>query len=49
MQAYTDEQYRQVLTDCGFVAMAFYPSLAGVAIPGQEDLIAVTARVPDRV
>jgi len=48
MQAYSDEQYRQVLNDCGFEAAAFYPSLAGETIPGQEDLMAVTARKPAR-
>jgi SAM-dependent methyltransferase len=47
-QSYTDEQYVQVLTECGFEAAAFYPSLAGETIPGQEDFVAVTARVPER-
>lgn len=45
MQAYTDDEYRQLLADCGFAAIEFYPSLSGDA-DIQPGLMAVTARKP---
>jgi len=45
MLAYTDAQYRDLLTECGFSDVAFYPSLTGKP---EEDagygLFAITAR-----
>lgn len=44
MQAYTDDEYRELLTACGFERIEVYPSLAGTAGPVQEGLHAITAR-----
>ncbi len=41
--AYTEEQYRALLDRCGFSEVTFYPSLGGVRIEGQEELMAITA------
>ncbi len=49
LQAYTDEAYRQVIANQGFDNIAFYPSLGGDAIPGQEAFFAITARKPLQV
>lgn len=43
-QAYTNEQYRDVLAEHGFADMAIYPSLTGGEGEYQPDLIVVTAR-----
>lgn len=50
-QAYTDAQYRTMLTDCGFTDIVFYPSLTGQAANAAEDdvahnLFALTASKP---
>ncbi len=43
-QAYTDEQYRALLTECGFASVEFHPSLEGAeAEPGRE-LFVILAR-----
>ena len=46
MQAYTDEAYRQLLADCGFGPVTFYPSLSGEG-DVQTELVALTAKKPD--
>jgi SAM-dependent methyltransferase len=46
MQAYQDEEYRSLLSACGFGEIKFYPGLSGDA--SQSDLIAITARKPGR-
>ena len=43
MQAYSNEEYRALLTDVGFNNLQFYPSLMGVPDPEQEALLAITA------
>lgn len=44
MQAYTDEEYRALLSECGFGEISFFPSLTGQPEAGWEDLLAITAR-----
>lgn len=44
MQAYTDNEYREVLAACGFEQIEIYPSLAGAGGPIQRGLCAITAR-----
>ena len=43
-QAYTEQQYRSLLKECGFEAIEFYPSLAEAKEKHQNDLIAVVAK-----
>ena len=43
MQAYTNEEYRNLLAGTGFDEIRFYPSLTGIPDPEQEYLIAITA------
>jgi len=43
-QAYTDQQYRSLLRECGFEAIEFYPSLGEAKEKYQNDLIAIVAR-----
>lgn len=43
MQAYTNEDYRNLLADAGFDVIQFYPSLTGIPDPEQEALLAITA------
>jgi SAM-dependent methyltransferase len=43
MQAYTEAQYRNMLVECGFQDIAFYPSLAGENVPAQPGLYAILA------
>ena len=43
-QAYTDQQYRSLLKECGFEAIEFYPSLGEAKGKYQNDLIAIVAR-----
>ncbi|MHC4397289.1 MAG: class I SAM-dependent methyltransferase [Planctomycetota bacterium] len=43
-QAYTDQQYRSLLKDCGFDAIDIYPSLGEAEDKYQGDLIAIVAR-----
>jgi len=49
LQAYTDEQYRSLLTDCGFDDVRFFPSLIGVQDATQNQLMAIVARKRDRI
>jgi SAM-dependent methyltransferase len=44
MQAYTDEEYRSLLAECGFGGGIFYDSLGGNTGKAQGDLIAIVAR-----
>lgn len=46
MQAYTDDQYRNVLISCGFENIMFYPSLLGKSDPDHQDLMGIVARKP---
>jgi len=43
-QAYTNQQYRSLLKECGFEAIEFYPSLGETKGKHQTDLIAIVAR-----
>ena len=43
-QAYTDDEYRSALRECGFEDIRFAPSLTGVEDESQEGLFAITAR-----
>ncbi len=43
-QAYTDQQYRGLLRECGFEAIEFYPSLGEAKGKHQADLIAIVAK-----
>jgi SAM-dependent methyltransferase len=40
-QAYTDDEYRSLLTECGFVNVLFYPHLGDEAINPNNGLIAI--------
>jgi len=42
-QAYTEQQYRSLLRECGFEAIEFYPSLGEAKEKYQDDLIAMVA------
>ena len=42
-QAYTQTNYQDVLVECGFGEIEFFPSLTGLIDPEQEQLIAITA------
>ncbi|MBN1311653.1 MAG: class I SAM-dependent methyltransferase [Anaerolineae bacterium] len=44
MQAYTDEGYRELLAECGFVDVLFYDSLGGSEGKALADLFAIVAR-----
>jgi SAM-dependent methyltransferase len=44
MQAYTDEEYRSLLAECGFGEVVFYPFLGEEAGSPQGDLIGILAR-----
>ena len=43
-QAYTDEEYRSLLAECGFDNITFYPSLDGSAGSPEGDLIGVLSQ-----
>ena len=43
-QAYTDQQYRSLLKECGFEAIDFYQSLGEIKEEKQNDLIAIVAK-----
>jgi SAM-dependent methyltransferase len=43
-QAYTDEQYRAVLSECGFDDVEFFPSLTGSEDESQASLFAIVAQ-----
>jgi SAM-dependent methyltransferase len=45
-QAYTDEQYRDLLVRCGFTEIRFYPSISGLEDPEQSGFIGLRARKP---
>jgi SAM-dependent methyltransferase len=44
MQAYTNEDYRLLLAECGFTDAVFYPSLGGSAGSPEGGLIAILSR-----
>ena len=44
LQAYTDQEYRVLLTECGFNEIQFYPSLSGDEEDSQQGLVAIVAR-----
>jgi hypothetical protein len=44
MQAYTDEEYDQLLGDCGFSDIRRYTSLTGADIPEDNSLFVLTAK-----
>jgi len=44
MQAYTDEDYRALLAECGFGEIAFFPSLTGEPDARWDDFVAIVAR-----
>ena len=46
MQAYTDEQYRALLTTCGYQDVRFYPSLQGEVEESTNWLCAIVAQKP---
>ena len=46
MQAYTDEQYRALLTTCGYDNVRFYPSLKGEVDESTNWLCAIVAQKP---
>ena len=43
MQAYTEAQYRNMLVECGFQDVAFYPSLTGENDPARSVLFGILA------
>ena len=49
LKTYTDEQYRSVLEDAGFVDVRFHPSLTGTEDASQSDLLVIVARRRDKV
>jgi SAM-dependent methyltransferase len=42
-QAYTDDEYRAMLSECGFSAIRFYPSLTGAVEKTQSDFFVIVA------
>jgi SAM-dependent methyltransferase len=44
MQAYTNDQYRSLLEECGFRDVEFHPSLEGKETDYGRELLAITAR-----
>jgi SAM-dependent methyltransferase len=42
-QAYSDDEYRAILNDCGFDQVRFFPSLTGATDESQEGLEAIVA------
>jgi SAM-dependent methyltransferase len=42
-QAYTDEEYRSLLAECGFTGIECFPSLTGAVDETQQDLFAIVA------
>jgi len=43
-KAYTDEQYRDLLAECGFTGIEFLPSLTGSEDESQKHMFAIVAR-----
>lgn len=50
LQAYSEDEYRGLLRDCGFDSIEFFPSLTGAGDEPHGDKIAVVAlkRAPSR-
>jgi len=46
VQAYTQEEYEFLLSECGYTNVQFYPSLVGLPDLNQEALIAIIANKP---
>jgi len=46
MQAYTQRGYEDLLTECGYVEIEFFPSLIGDPDPTQSALLGILARKP---
>ncbi len=44
MQAYTDEEYAEMLRECGFEDVQFFPSLTGREDKSQDEFLVATAR-----
>jgi SAM-dependent methyltransferase len=44
MQAYTQDQFRNMLKECGFPNVEFFPSLMGKIDPSQPDLFVILAK-----
>ncbi len=44
MQAYTDDEYRSLLAECGFGQVEFYPSLSGSEGDSEKYLMAILAQ-----
>ena len=44
MQAYTDDEYRSLLTACGFDDIAFHPSLTGEEVEDGHGLMVIVGR-----
>jgi hypothetical protein len=44
MQAYTDEEYRSLLAECGFGEVALYPSLGGSGGDSKPCLMAILSQ-----
>ena len=49
LQAYTDEEYQVLMTDCGFGAVKYYAALGREAEELRGELIAIVARQPHTV
>jgi SAM-dependent methyltransferase len=47
-QSYSDDEYRALVTGCGFEDVVFYPSLCGEPDETQRLFCALTARVPGK-
>ena len=47
-QAYADEQYRDLLRECGFVDIATLPSLGGIVDETQSNLFCLVAHKGQR-
>jgi cyclopropane fatty-acyl-phospholipid synthase-like methyltransferase len=43
-QAYTDREYRAVLSKCGFTSVEFYPSLIGIETDVTPEMMVIVAR-----
>ena len=44
MQAYTDEEYRSLLAECGFGEAVFYPSLGGSGSDSEDYLMVILSQ-----
>ena len=44
MQAYADEEYRALLTECGFGEIGFHPAMGGGASEHENGLVVITSR-----